>query len=32
LPVGTQDPEVGAPTQLAIFTRRDPGGSPEGNQ
>jgi len=23
LPVGTDDPEVGPPTQMAVFTRRD---------
>jgi 3' terminal RNA ribose 2'-O-methyltransferase Hen1 len=26
LPVGTDDPEVGPPTQLAVFTRREPVG------
>lgn len=28
LPVGTDDPDVGPPTQMAVFTRNDPGESP----
>jgi SAM-dependent methyltransferase len=27
LPVGTEDPEVGAPTQLAVFSRPEPSGA-----
>jgi 3' terminal RNA ribose 2'-O-methyltransferase Hen1 len=30
LPVGTEDPQVGPPTQLAVFTRADAGSGPAG--